>query len=474
MQIDETKVIKVTNERYRLNYHLSPNSGWMNDPNGFVYFKGYYHIFYQYYPYDSQWGPMHWGHARSHDLIHWEQLPAALVPGDREDEDGCFSGSAIVKDDKLFLIYTGHHYYDKNDPDNFWQNQNLAVSSDGVHFTKYENNPIIATPPKDNTIHFRDPKVWEHDGKYYVVIGSQNEEKLGRILMYVSNDLFEWEFKGTIAESKSSFEEGFMWECPDLFRLNGKDILLFSPQGIKAQKQKYLNLFQTGYFIGDFNYQKANYKHHEFVELDHGHDFYATQTMLAPDGRRIVFGWMDMWEANMPEQADGWAGALTLPRELTLKDDHLYMNPIEETKQLRKTELASEKCTTAKYNLSLPKENGTEILLTSQIQNWKGNTITFSINSAEKNKMALTYDKKDQKLTLTRQGQDAKRYAKLKKCSELKLHVFIDRSSVEIFINDGEAVFTERLYSEKNYEVAVEAKQTIDMNIDSYLLSRSE
>lgn len=471
MQIDEAKVIKVTNERYRLNYHLSPNSGWMNDPNGFVYFKGYYHIFYQYYPYDSQWGPMHWGHARSHDLIHWEQLPAALVPGDREDEDGCFSGSAIVKDDKLFLIYTGHHYYDKNDPDNFWQNQNLAFSSDGVHFTKYENNPIIATPPKDNTIHFRDPKVWEHDGKYYVVIGSQNEEKLGRILMYISNDLFEWEFKGTIAESKSSFEEGFMWECPDLFRLNGKDILLFSPQGIKAQKQKYLNLFQTGYFIGDFNYQKANYKHHEFVELDHGHDFYATQTMLAPDGRRIVFGWMDMWEANMPEQADGWAGALTLPRELTLKDDHLYMNPVEEVKNIR-TEKAFKKitdmneCSFGKFN-----KRGLELDFVFENLYEKLGNFEFILRSEKENKFYLKMNFSTGNVTLYKKGKDPYRYASFSNKESGNLRVFMDASSIEIFINDGETVFSERLYFDESTEILIRKDNKLNINAEVYELN---
>ena len=112
---------------------------WINDPNGFVYFKGYYHIFYQHYPYAAEWGPMHWGHARSKDLIHWETLPIALTPGSKEDKDGCFSGTAIVKDDILYLVYTGHHYYEGDDnPDHLLQNQNLAYSLDGVNFTKYK------------------------------------------------------------------------------------------------------------------------------------------------------------------------------------------------------------------------------------------------------------------------------------------------------------------------------------------------
>lgn len=474
MKIDESEIIKVTNNRYRLNYHLMPTSGWMNDPNGFVYFKGYYHIFYQYYPYDSQWGPMHWGHARSKNLIDWERLPAALVPGDKEDEDGCFSGSAIVKDDKLYLIYTGHHYYVKNDPDNFWQNQNLAFSEDGINFTKYENNPIIANPPKDNTIHFRDPKVWEHNGKYYVVIGSQNQEEVGRILMYESEDLLDWVFKGVIAESKSSKIEGFMWECPDLFRLNGKDILLLSPQGIESENKKYLNLFQTGYFVGQLDYDQVSYERDKFTELDHGHDFYATQTMLAQDGRRIVLGWMDMWEAKMPEQVDGWAGALTLPRELTLVDDHLYMNPVEEVKELRTDKCVDGSIKNTKYLLAKLGKKEIELNIDSQLEDWEGNIFTFSMIQKGETKLSLTFNKDNQELILYRHGEDPNRYANLEKCMRLKLQIFIDRSSIELFINDGEVVFSERIYLIDNYDISLESDSPIDMGIQGYFLKGCE
>ena len=132
---------------------------------------------------------MHWGHARSKDLIHWESLPIAIAPDTKADEDGCFSGSAIVKDDVLYLIYTGHHYYGDGDPDHFWQTQDLAYSTDGINFTKYENNPIIALPPTDNTHHFRDPKVWQKDDFYYMILGSQGKDGHGRVITYRSKDL---------------------------------------------------------------------------------------------------------------------------------------------------------------------------------------------------------------------------------------------------------------------------------------------
>lgn len=444
------QMIKLNNDRYRLGYHVSAPAGWINDPNGFCYYKGYYHIFYQYHPYSADWGPMHWGHARSKDLVHWESLPIALAPDTKADEDGCFSGSAIVKDDVLYLIYTGHHYYDDGDPDHFWQNQNLAYSTDGINFTKYENNPIIASAPEDNTHHFRDPKVWEKDGKYYMILGSQGKDGVGRAIIYRSDDLKDWQYLGEIAKANGLTTEGFMWECPDFFELAGKDILLLSPQGIEAQGQKYLNLFQTGYFVGNFDYSTNTFEHGGFTELDHGHDFYATQTTLAPDGRRLVFGWMDMWESKFPEKADGWAGALTLLRELELKDDQLYMRPVKEAVQLRTAEISAWNKQVTEKTLLCENEHQAEIDLTLTTDQ------AFELAFTDQDKQVkLTFDQATHTFTLL--NGDA-RYASIKPNSELKLQIFIDTSSLEIFINDGEAVFTERFYFDNAPQVWLTAK----------------
>lgn len=444
------QMIKLNNDRYRLGYHVSAPAGWINDPNGFCYYKGYYHIFYQYHPYSADWGPMHWGHARSKDLVHWESLPLALAPDTQADEDGCFSGSAIVKDDVLYLIYTGHHYYDDGDPDHFWQNQNLAYSTDGINFTKYENNPIIASAPEDNTHHFRDPKVWEKDGKYYMILGSQGKDGVGRAITYRSDDLKEWQYLGEIAKANGLTTEGFMWECPDFFELAGKDILLLSPQGIEAQGQKYLNLFQTGYFVGNFDYSTNTFEHGGFTELDHGHDFYATQTTLAPDGRRLVFGWMDMWESEFPEKADGWAGALTLPRELELKDDQLYMRPVKETVQLRTAEISAWNKQVTEKTLLCENEHQAEIDLTLTTDQ------AFELAFTDQDKQVkLTFDQATHTFTLL--NGDA-RYTSIKPNAEFKLQIFIDTSSLEIFINDGEAVFTERFYFDNAPQVWLTAK----------------
>ncbi len=452
------KMIELTNVRYRLGYHVSAPVGWINDPNGFCYYKGYYHIFYQYHPYSADWGPMHWGHARSKDLVHWENLPIAIAPDTKADEDGCFSGSAIVKDDVLYLIYTGHHYYGDGDSDHFWQTQDLAYSTDGINFTKYENNPIIALPPTDNTHHFRDPKVWQKDDFYYMILGSQGQDGHGRVITYRSKDLKDWQYLGAITKAKALATEGYMWECPDFFELAGKDVLLLSPQGIEADGQKYLNLFQTGYFVGKYDYQKNIFSHGSFTELDHGHDFYATQTMLAPDGRRLVFGWMDMWESDFPEKADGWAGALTLPRELILKDDKLYMRPIKELSQLRTAKLATWDKNLTQKTLLCEGEKQAELELTLDSTDFSL-TLNDPKTSAQ---IKLSFDQKAQTFILE---NGDKRYATIAPKSKLKLQLFIDTSSLEIFINDGEAVFTERFYFEKTPEVWLDTRAKCDMQL---------
>ena len=446
MQEVITDRIKLTNTRYRLGYHVMATSGWINDPNGFCYFQGYYHIFYQHYPKAAQWGPMHWGHARSKDLVHWETLPIALTPGDKEDEDGCFSGSAVVHDNKMYLIYTGHHYYGDSDPDHFWQNQNLAISEDGIHFKKYEHNPIISQAPEDNTQHFRDPKVWYDNGNWYLILGSQNKAEIGRVLLYKSANLIDWNLVGPVTQADPNKNEGYMWECPDFFRLGDNDILLMSPQGINAEAGKFKNLHETGYMVGKYQYEDNSFVRGDFNELDNGHDFYATQTTLTPDGRRIVIGWMDMWESKMPESSDGWAGALTLPRELFYRDGILQMKPIEELKQLRTEQLINENYQVQEEQEIIADEKQYEAILNFDMSNTSKAGVFFT-DSDGKRLLSLEYDKIQNKLILQRSTSDPEREATLK-ATDLKLHIYVDTSSVEIFVNDGQRAFTERIYAD--------------------------
>lgn len=236
---------------YRPGYHLAPPAGWMNDPNGVVYFRGEYHVFYQHYPFDAKWGPMYWGHAKSADLVHWQHLPIALAPGDEVDRDGCFSGSAVVHGDTLALIYTGHAWLGEVGDERFIrQVQCLATSVDGIHFVKH--GAVIEAAPHASIMHFRDPKVWRQDEHWYLIAGARLEDQ-PLLPLYRSADLHTWEFLDYVASGSDG--DGYMWECPDLFRLDGRDVLLYSPQGMPAQGYAQLNKYHTGYRVGRLDSQ---------------------------------------------------------------------------------------------------------------------------------------------------------------------------------------------------------------------------
>lgn len=351
------------NAAYRHKFHLMPPIGWMNDPNGFIFFKGSYHMFYQFYPYDSKWGPMHWGHAVSKDLIRWEDLPVALAPGESYDKNGIFSGTALVKDDALWLYYTG--VVDNNldrmygadllliqdqknatgEPAPSRQVQCLATSSDGIIFEKYCNNPVLGEnliPEHSRLEDFRDPKVWEKDGKYYLAAGSKRKDHIGQILFYVSGDGLNWKYLNRLTLDR---DFGTVWECPDFFELNGKHILLFSPQEKPRRGVNYENIHASVALFGCFDYTTGEFMIDHEQELDGGFDFYAPQTTQGPDGSRIMMAWMNMWERSyvLHDKEHGWNGSMTLPRQLFIKDEHLYQWPIKAFESYRKAGVSYER-----------------------------------------------------------------------------------------------------------------------------------
>ncbi|MDF2503368.1 glycoside hydrolase family 32 protein [Clostridium sp.] len=447
------KAEKKINNRYRLGYHIMAPANWINDPNGLVQYKGEYHVFYQHHPYDENWGPMHWGHVKSKDLVHWEHCPIALAPGDSFDKDGCFSGSAVDNDGELTLIYTGHNYIDK-EKDIFFENQNIAISKDGIHFVKYDKNPIISDPPEGSSKHFRDPKVWKHNESWYMIVGNSSKDNDGRVILYKSSNLKDWQYVGVIANSNGQL--GYMWECPDFFELDGKYVLSLSPQGLERQGDLYANLFQTGYIVGDYDYETNQFTHGAFTELDNGHDFYAVQTFLDDKGRRIAIGWMDMWESDMPTKKDSWCGALTLPRVLSLGNNNkILMNPVEELTLLRESEHNEFKNKSILQNyLIKTSKDLLELKVVFDLSKCTAESVELKILGDKQEEILLNYNLANAKLSLdcSKSGKikDGIRRVKLDKSNKLLLHVFLDRSSIEVFANEGEATMTSRIYPKEN------------------------
>lgn len=299
----------------RLKYHFEPGKGWINDPNGLIQYRGKYHAFFQHYPFAPRWGQMHWGHAVSDDLIHWEELPIALFP-DQPYEDsvsgGCFSGSAVEKDGELYLFYTSVS-------DKLGQTQSVVRSKDGVTFEKYEGNPVIDHFPEEGSKDFRDPKVTKIGDFYYMVLVT-GKDNVGKIVMYRSSDLLKWEYLGVLLEGA---EFGPILECPDFFPFEDKYLLMFS--------QIERDTRSTMFVYGDFDGEKFIPVSYHTPQI--GPHYYAPQTFLDDQGRRIIIGWL----FNKDEKLNGgaeYAGALTMPCTLQMKDGKLLMFPVRESFEL--------------------------------------------------------------------------------------------------------------------------------------------
>lgn len=297
-------------------YHYRPKKGWINDPNGLVYFKGYYHVFYQHAPdYEAPWKqPMHWGHARTKDFLNWEELPVALTPGDKYDGGGCWSGTAIVKDEKLYLFYAAITGV---------STAAVAVSEDGINFKKYEGNPVIATYPPDGGPDFRDPAVCKIDGQYYCVMASGNpEDRAGKLLLYKSDDLFNWDYVGVM----SRWENCKYTECPSF--MEAEDSMCLLTASVCPHKGNHYFTVMYGIFEdGKFTVKYSG-------EVDKGPDQYAGQVFRDHLNRNLLITWIPGWEYAGVYEKD--IGCMSVPRELKISNGRITAFPVDEVRHLLK------------------------------------------------------------------------------------------------------------------------------------------
>ncbi|MDR2090987.1 MAG: glycoside hydrolase family 32 protein [Clostridiales bacterium] len=357
------------NGNLRLKYHFEPKKGWINDPNGLIFFGGKYHAFFQYNPYAAKWGKMHWGHAVSGDLLNWEELPAALYPdAPYENSGGCFSGSAVCGGDgMLYLFYTSVGK-------ETGQTVSMAFSRDGTRFEKYAGNPIISKNPQGFK-NFRDPKVAKIDGIYRMVIGA-GDKTCGKVLLFESADLLNWKYAGVLFGG-GEFKDCI--ECPDLFKLGDKYVLMFSKIGEKLK---------SVYFVVG-NLKDGALTDYSVCNPENGIDFYAPQTFARGD-KRIMIGWMYHW-GKRPPFGCKFAGALSIPRELTLNDGKIYNFPVDSARRLLKPQ--------------------------SEYVSFHGNEIEFSDHKNKKTAFVMPVEPK-------------------------RVDILEDTKTVEVFLNGGECSYT--------------------------------
>ncbi|MCD8050896.1 MAG: glycoside hydrolase family 32 protein [Clostridiales bacterium] len=440
-------------------YHLTPMIGWMNDPNGFSCYKGEYHLFYQYHPYSVQWGPMHWGHAVSRDLVHWEYLPCAIAPDQPYDNGGCFSGSAIeLPDGRQLLLYTGVRCQTSEAGVRQEVQTQCVAIGDGLDYEKLDCNPVLDAadlPKGGNPFDFRDPKIWqEADGTYACIVGNRPADGSGSLLIYRSEDAIHWTFDTILDKCHNEF--GKMWECPDFFPLDGKWVVLASPQDMTPSGLEFHNGNGTLCLIGTYNEATHRFQREEMQSIDYGLDFYATQTLLAPDGRRIMVAWMQNWDTCVVvNREQRWYGQMCIPRELGVRDGKLIQNPVRELEAYRGRRVFHRVTICQETTLQGVYGRVVDMTITLHpVENDVYQLFKLKVARGSQHDTTITYKPRTSVLCVNRSNAGFRRdFVHERKClvrrqnGEIKLRILLDRFSIEIFVNDGEQALSTTIYT---------------------------
>ena len=440
-------------------YHVVPEAGFLNDPNGLVQFKGIYHAFYQWLEEVTPQGAKCWRHCVSKDLLHWEDRGIALKPDMWYDKSGCYSGNAIVFNDKIYLFYTGNVRKENGQRETY---QCLATSEDGISFQKH--GPVVCLP-EGYTEHFRDPKVWkdEEENSWWMIVGAQTLEKKGNVALFCSDDLYNWNYKGKLLPDTMNW--GYMCECPDMIRLGETYILIVSRQEKKTENGIEKDSCHAVWMCGEFLREEGKFiPCLEESRLDEGFDFYAPQSFADENKRTLYMSWLGggEYEYQMSQLSvkDGWLHSFTYPRELEYKNNWLYQKPVKELELLRED----------KTGKSIENE---EIRLEV-----RSCCKEMEINLKEQNEFECTvlgafvlyYDSDKKILTVKRLNWLTKELDErhLKMDGQLKtLRIFIDNSSIEVFINGGEKVVSGRVYFQNN-SIGIKAGGKLQFNLWNY------
>lgn len=436
---------------FRQKFHLMPPTGWLNDPNGLCQSDVVFHAFFQYSPFDPEGGAKLWGHYTSRNMIDWEYKGVPLYPDQPFDCSGVYSGCAYLEDGQMYLYYTGNvKLEDRDDYDyvNTGREANtvLVTSPDGKQFSRKRLLMRNSDYPSDLTLHVRDPKVWKEDGVYYMLQGARSKDDVGQGILFRSDDKISWSFAGRV-ETKEKF--GYMWECPDYFETDGVKVFSASVQGLDGEEWKDRNVYQSGYFLVDGDIL-GEYSLSDYRLWDYGFDYYAPQSFEAEDGRRILIGWMGMPDCDEYTNLtirEGWQHCFTFPREVFVRDGIVCQRPVRELEERKRPAAAAE------GTLERDGDQAYEADITGIRNN--------SFRAVVGEELVLEYRDGRFEMRFEDQAKDAVsggrslRYREMEELRSVK--ILADVSSVEVFINGGEYVFSTRYYPKK-YRFCVEAE----------------
>ncbi|KXT78111.1 sucrose-6-phosphate hydrolase [Streptococcus sp. DD13] len=428
---------------WRTNFHIETPHGLLNDPNGFSYFNGKWTLFYQYFPFGAAHGLKSWVHTESTDLVHFEPTGTVLYPDTPLDSHGAYSGSGFEIDGKLFLFYTG------NVRDENWVRHPYQIGAlmdpDG-HIEKMDQ--ILIDQPSDTTDHFRDPQIFQYKDQYYAIVGGQNLDQKGIIKLYkaVNNDYRNWEFVNDL--SFANDQTAYMMECPNLVFVDDQPVLLYCPQGLDQSVFSYGNIYPNLYKIAEsFDPERADLVQvGPLQQLDYGFECYATQGFTAPDGRAYAVSWLALPDVSYPTDRYSYQGALSLVKELHIKDGKLYQTPVPAVSSLRQGEetFSPKEKTNNTYELeiTIPEGEQSELVL-------------FANHASQG--LSLRIDTINGEVILDRSqcGEPfAQEFGTTRSCTiapkETTARIFIDASIFEIFINQGEKVFSGRVFPDED------------------------
>lgn len=425
---------------FRQKLHLMPPVGWLNDPNGLCQKDGVYHAFFQYSPFSVEGGAKLWGHYVSGNMLDWEYKGACLFPDQPFDCHGVYSGSAYIEDGVMYLYYTGNVKLEGGDYDyvNTGREANtvLVTSEDGFAFGPKKLLMKNTDYPSDLTLHVRDPKVWKDGDFYYMVQGARRKDEVGQAVIFRSEDKLNWTFFSRV-ETEKPF--GYMWECPDYFEIGDQKIFSASVQGLEGEEWENRNVYQSGYFLveGDI---LGEYSLSDYRLWDYGFDYYAPQSFETEDGRRIQIGWMGMPDCeeygNCTAEEEGWQHCFTVPREVFVKDGVVCQRPVREMEEKKhriavvKNQLMEEGYSVYEAYADNVRENYFRAVLGGElILQYKNGSFEMEFESSDRKSASCGRTKRSVKIETLR-----------------NVRIFADVSSAEVFVNDGEYVFSTRYY----------------------------